>query len=285
MRNVERKRTGPFGGKARAARRTWALAALAAAALVLSGCMYPKEQTPGNAASARQAVLTVQDAVDQYKQATGLLPIVSADESVPVYEKFKIDLGKLKRMQYLGSVPSVAFESGGNYQFLIIDEETKPTVKLLSIPIYQAVADVQAKVDAYVERHGGQPPKGEALYPGFWTVDFGELGMKEPNIASMYSGQSLSLMTDAAGKVFVDYGADIAAAVSKSGKTPADGEDLRRTLVDQSYYVPVKAPVYYWVNGEPQAQPANRSGSQPEAGSEPEASSASSAKAASASGS
>jgi hypothetical protein len=255
MRNEKRILAAAAVPKLRAIRRVAALAALAAMMLALSGCLYPEEETPGRSASARQAVLAVQDAVDQYQKATGLLPIVSADESVPLYEKFKIDLGKLKRMDYLGSVPSDAFESGGNYQFLIIDEETKPAVKLLSIPVYQQAGDVQKKVDAYRDRHGGRPPEGDELYPGFWSVDFGELGMKDPGIRSMFSGQTLGMMTDAAGRVYADYGLDIATAVGKSGATPAAGDDLRRVLVDQSYYVPVKAPVYHWVNGEPQAQP------------------------------
>ncbi|MBB6735768.1 hypothetical protein [Cohnella zeiphila] len=258
MRNVKR---GKWTA-ASAVRRASLLILMAVTALALSGCLYPEEETPGNNASARQAVLSVQDAVDQYQKATGLLPIVSADESVPLYEKFKIDMGKLKRMDYLGSVPSVAFESGGNYQFLIIDEETKPTVKLLNISVYQNAGDVQTKVDAYMDKHGGEPPKGDELYPGFWSVNFDKLGMKEPKTNSMYSGQSLGFMTDASGRVYVDYGLDIATAVGKSGTSPAAGDDLRRSLVDQSYYVPVKAPVYHWVNGEPQAQPDTAASSQ-----------------------
>ncbi|WP_027093663.1 hypothetical protein [Cohnella thermotolerans] len=237
----------------RAPRRMAVFAMLALAVLALSGCLYPEDATPGYDASARQAVMAVQDAVDRYKEATGLLPIVSADESVPVYEKFKIDLGKLKRMGYLGSIPGVAFESGGSNQFLIIDEETKPAVKLLSIPVYQQALTVQGKVSDYMDKHGGKTPAGEQVYPGFWRVDFKKLGTSEPEVQSMFSGQTLSFMLNESGSVFIDYALDIATAVRKSSKTPGETDDLRRVLVDESYFVPVKAPVYHWVGGEPVA--------------------------------
>ncbi|RUS48164.1 hypothetical protein [Cohnella sp. AR92] len=238
---------------AKAKRISAAIAVMASAALTLSGCMYPEEQTPGNSSSARQAVLTVQDAVDQFQQGTGLLPIVSADESVPRYEKFKIDLAKLKRMDYLGSIPKAAFENGGKDQFLLLNEETDPEVKLLDIVVYQKAVDVQRKVDAYMDSHGGEIPAGEERYPGFWALDADELGSKLDAVKSMYSGQSLDYMVDEKGEVYLDYALDIATAIGKAGAAPAADADLRSYLVDESYYVPVKAPEYRWKDEQPLA--------------------------------
>ncbi|THF78363.1 hypothetical protein [Cohnella fermenti] len=235
----------------KAGKRAASAAAVAVMALALSGCLYPEEQTPGNDPSARQAVLTVTDAVEQYQTSTGLLPIVSADETVPKYEKFKLDLAKLKRMNYLGSIPKVAFENGGKDQFLLIDEETDPQVKLLDIVVYQQASDVQKKVDAYRDNHGGGLPSGELRYAGFWTLDADKLGTKLASVNSMFSGQSLDYMIDENGAVYLDYALDIATAVGKTGGEPAADEDLREYLVDASYYVPVKAPEYRWSNGEP----------------------------------
>jgi len=239
--------------KARTGRRAASAAILTAAALTLSGCLYPEEQMPGDSSSARQAVLIVQDAVKQYQEGTGLLPIVSADETVPKYEKFKIDLAKLKRMNYLGSIPKVAFENGGKDQFLLINEETNPEVKLLDIVIYQQAADIQKKVDAYMDSHGGDIPAGEERYPGFWALDSGELGTKLGEAQSMYSGQSLEYMVDEQGGVYLDYALDIATAIDKAGKSPAEDEDLREYLVSESYYVPVKSPEYRWKDEQPLA--------------------------------
>ncbi|MFC5531738.1 hypothetical protein [Cohnella yongneupensis] len=233
--------------------RAVAAAMLSIALLTLSGCLYPDDQTPGGEASSRESVLAVQDAVDRFFQQTGVLPIVNADQTVPLYEKYKIDLGKLQRADYLGSVPPISFEKGGRFQFLIIDEETKPQVKLLDLVLFQTVGDVQKKVDAYRKAHGDANPAGEAVYPGFASVDFDKLNSDAPEVRSNYSHQPLDLLVDQAGQVFVDYGIDIATAITKSEAPPKADADLRRYLIDASYYVPVKSAVYHWVKDGPQA--------------------------------
>lgn len=225
--------------------------------LALTGCLYPEEQRAGSDASAREAVLTVQDAVDRYQQATGLLPIQNADASVPLYEKYKLDLGKMKRMDYLGSIPSVAFENGGSSVFLVIDEETKPLVKLMDVAVFQAVDGVQDRVTEYRTKHGGAIPSDAEAYPGFWTIDYGKLGGSEPDVRSMFSRQILGLIVDKQGRVYADYGIDIATAIKKTNAPPTADEDLRRRLVDASFYVPVKSPVYRWIDNAPQAVAAN----------------------------
>lgn len=227
-------------------------AVLAIAMLATSGCLYPEDNTPGGEASARESINTVQAAVNLYFERTGLLPIQNADESVPLYEKYKIDLGKLQRTDYLGSVPSVAFEKGGRYQFLIIDEETKPQVKLLDIVLYQQVGDIQKKVNDYRSVKGDVNPAGAEAYPGYSFIDYGKLNIKAPDVRSVYSRQPLDLLIDATGQVYVDYAIDIATAITKAESPPKAEQDLRRYLIDASYYVPVKSPVYYWVGDAPQ---------------------------------
>jgi hypothetical protein len=229
------------------------LAACVMILLLTSGCLYPQDQTPGQDASARESVLTVQDAVNRYKESTGLLPIQNAKASVPVYEKYRIDFGKLKRMGYVSSVPQAAFENGGSYVFLIIDEETKPQVKLLDLTVYQGIAAVQKKVDDYRNAHSGNNPAGAEVYPGFRILDFDKLGGSKPDLQSMYSRSPLELMVDDRGRVYADYGVDIAAAVAKTHSPPKADEDLRHRLADASYYAPVKSPVYRWVGDGPKA--------------------------------
>jgi hypothetical protein len=221
----------------------------------LTGCLYPDDQTPGSNASARESLLTVQDAVDRYQEQEGLLPIQNAEEDIPLYEKYKVDFGKLKRMGFISQIPSAAFENGGSYQFIIIDEETKPAVKLLDLVVFQAVATVQTKIDQFRRNHTNDNPSGDEIYPGFFTVDFGKLGTIEPDIISVYSKQSLNLLVSEQGQVFADYGIDIATAVKKSEVQPKQGEDLRRVLIEASYFVPVRSPVYHWADGEPKAVP------------------------------
>jgi hypothetical protein len=221
--------------------------------LPLTGCLYPDDQTPNSQASARESVLTVQDAVDRYKEQTGLLPIQNAKETDPLYEKYRVDFGKLKRMNFIVQIPSASYENGGSYQFLIIDEDTKPLVKLLDISVFQTVMDVQKKVDEYRSKRSNQNPAGVEIYPGFAIVDFNKLGTKAPDIKSVYSRQSLNLLVNPQGQVLVDYGIDIVTAIKKSGLQPQKDEDLRRQLIEASYFVPVRSPVYHLVDGEPQA--------------------------------
>lgn len=233
--------------------RAMALGLLSLILVSMTGCLYPDDQTPGVNVSARESVLTVQDAVDRYKEQTGLLPIQNAVETIPTYEKYKVDFGKLKRMGFIAQIPSAAFENGGSYQFLIIDEETKPQVKLLDLAVFQAVGDLQKKVDAYRANHGNRNPAVEEVYPGYPAIDFAKLGASAPEIQSMYSRQSLNLLVDEHGKVLVDYGIDIATAVGKADARPQPDEDLRRVLIEASYFVPVRSPAYHWIDGEPHA--------------------------------
>lgn len=221
--------------------------------LSLTGCLYPNDQSPGSNVSARESVLTVQDAVDRFKEQQELLPIQNSEAEVPLYEKYKVDFGKLKRMGFISQIPSAAFENGGSYQFLIIDEETKPVVKLLDLAVFQAVTSMQLKVDQYRSNHDNENPSNDEIYPGFFLIDFGKLGAGEPDIRSVYSNQSLNLLLSEQGRVFVDYVIDISTAVKKSGIQPKEGEDLRRVLIEASYFVPVRSPMYHWVDGEPKA--------------------------------
>jgi hypothetical protein len=220
--------------------------------MAVSGCMYPQDQTPGQNVSAREAVLTVQDAVDRYKDKTGLLPIQNADASVPLYEKYRVDFAKMQRMGYLSSIPHDAYENGGSHVFLIIDEETKPQVKLLDLAVYQGIDGIQKKADEYRAAHAGNNPAGDEACPGFRFVDFGKLGSSKPNLTSMYSHRPLELIMDGKGKVYGDYAIDIAEALKKTNIHPIPDEDLRQRLADASYFVPVKSPVYRWVSGAPQ---------------------------------
>ncbi|MFC4302776.1 hypothetical protein [Cohnella boryungensis] len=222
--------------------------------VTLTGCLYPEDQSPGNNISAREAITAVQTAVDRYRDDSGLLPIQNASEETPLYEKYKVDFGKLKRMGYLSQIPAAAFESGGGYQFLIIDEESdKPQVKLLDLAVFQAVGDVQRKVTAYRAANGKRNPAGDEVYPDFHAIDFARLGIASPEIRSMYSRQTLNWLVDGQGNVYADYGVDVATAVEKTNKEPAASEDLRRALIEASYYVPVRSPAYRWIDGEPRA--------------------------------
>ncbi|WP_379140499.1 hypothetical protein [Paenibacillus sp. sgz500992] len=221
---------------------------------VLTGCMYRGEQNQP-AGNFRESVKRVQAAVDDYQQEEGLLPILNSEESTPRYEKFVIDLEKLRQKGYLDEIPAAAFEKGGSAYFLILDEESDPTVKLMDLVTVQKVNDVSRQVNRYKSAHGGALPAGEERYPGFFTIDSKKAGTASITLKSVYSGQPLEFIMDKNGDVYVDYSFDIMSAIDKEGATPAANQDLRIELEQASYYVPVKSLPYLWINGQPVPQP------------------------------
>jgi len=234
-------------------RQLAAFSALIVMIFALSGCMYPKSQLKQNQVAPKEAIRNVQAAIDQYQTETGMLPMKNSTAETPRYEKFYIDFGMLNRTGYMSDIPSSAFEKGGNYSYLIIDEETKPRVKLLDILAFQKINDIQSWVTSYIQTNSVLP-KGDQTYPGFYQIDYKAMSKTAPTIRSVFTGQTIQAIVDENGVVYSDYGIDIMQFIQKSGKKEFDeGLDLRTLLVDGSDFVPIKAPVYHFVNNEPQA--------------------------------
>ncbi|NIK67704.1 MULTISPECIES: DUF3939 domain-containing protein [unclassified Paenibacillus] len=245
------KKRNPLPG---ASGRLAMLTILIVTVLSLGGCMYPKSELKQNQAAPKEAVRNVQAAIDQYQSETGMLPMKNSSEDTPVYEKFQVDFTQLKNKGYLSSIPTAAFENGGHYYFLIINEETKPQIKLMNLLTYQQINDIQSWVNEYKKNHDNRLPKGEPAYPGYSYIDYKTMNKKAPDLHSDYSFQTLAAIMDESGRVYADYGIDIMQAMQKKGEAGiAADTDLRAVLVDSDMYVPVKAPVYHWVNHEPQA--------------------------------
>ncbi|WP_230875560.1 MULTISPECIES: DUF3939 domain-containing protein [Paenibacillus] len=239
----------------KAGRTLPAAAILVLLSAILSGCLYPDNQAQNNRVSYVESVRNLQAAVDDYYQQEGVLPIITAGPEIPRYEKFRINLEQLKNTGYIDDIPATAFEKGGSAYFLIINEETEPTVKVMDLGTVQKVNDVQMSVNRYMTQLG-ELPAGEELYPGYWTVDVSKIDARSTELRSVYSGQDMSYIMDEAGTVYADYAFDIMQALQKDDITPAEDEDLRIYLEKASFYVPVKSVPYRWINGAPQAQPA-----------------------------
>ncbi|MGG3282432.1 hypothetical protein ABEQ74_18950 [Paenibacillus solani] len=222
---------------------------------LLTGCLYPGENMPENKVSYRESVKRIQSAVDDFYQEQGILPIITAGSEVPRYEKYRVDLDQLKNRGYIDQIPNTAFEKGGSGYFLIINEETEPTVKVMDLTTTQKVNDVQRAVNLYKMSHDDALPAGEAFYPGYTTVDLSKTDAKSLKLNSVYSGQEMTFIMDENGTVYADYAFDIMQAIQKNGTDPKKDEDLRRYLEQESYYVPVKSVPYTWQDGQPVAQP------------------------------
>jgi hypothetical protein len=221
--------------------------------LLLTGCMYPKNQRVENQVALRESVMLVQNALEQYRQKTGVLPLVNASMDVPMYEKFVIDFRRLKERGAISQIPAVAFENGGSAVFIVIHPEDKPEVKLMDAVMMQKVNDLQRAVDSYRLRNGGSSPIGAQAGEGIYYLDFGKLGMPVEQVRSPYSPMMLGLLIhDQSGQVAVDYAPEISKLLSAKGITaPGPDVDLRAYLVNESVFSPSKSFLYLWKNNQP----------------------------------
>lgn len=228
--------------------------------LLLSGCAYPKELRKENQINPAEFITVVQQAVDLFHEKSGVLPIKNSDMTTPLYEKYVIDFAKLKKSNYLSTVPANAFESGGIFIYVLVDAETKPTVKLMDLSAYQSVEDVQKKINDYKASHDGKLPAGIAINEAFEYVDFNNLGMKAPEIKSVYNRQNLVtyLVNKQTGEVAIDYAMDIMKFIQDQGLAGSlkPDQDLREILVNKSYFVPIRSFEYRWQNNQPLPQVA-----------------------------
>lgn len=237
----------------------WTITLVAGVSL-LSGCMYPGGKPQEQGVSYRESVERIQSAIDAFQQDKGILPIITAGEEVPRYEKFRIDLDKLNKQGYIDQIPATAFEQGGSAYFLVINEEIDPVVKVMDLVTVQKVNDIQRLVDQYGRSHSGQwPILGDTeVYPGLHEVDLQKIRGEEHALVSVYSRQPQPYLIDKQGRVYVDYAWDIMQAIDKSSTAmEEDGSDLRELLTEKSYFVPVKSLPYVWKDGLPVAQVGN----------------------------
>lgn len=221
--------------------------------LVMTGCMYPKPDSSSGVIVSKEAMRNIQGAIEQYLTTTGVLPIHNSDGSVGKFEKFRVDFEKLTSGGYIEYIPNSAFESGGNFYYLVLNEEEEPTVKAQSILLTQQVIDLQSKVSDYISAKG-EIPAGIEAYDGIFYIDFDKLNSKKPTLKSVYTGNISELLVSSNGTVYIDYAMDIMQLLQRdSSLIVSDQLDLRELLVANSDYVPVKSMEYRLVNGEPVA--------------------------------
>jgi PBP1b-binding outer membrane lipoprotein LpoB len=61
-------------------------------AVLLSGCLYPKEELTQNQIPYKDQIKAVQTAVDDFqKNNGGILPIKTREAKTPIYQKYPID--------------------------------------------------------------------------------------------------------------------------------------------------------------------------------------------------
>ncbi|MET3195458.1 hypothetical protein [Bacillus sp. OAE603] len=216
----------------------------------LSGCLYPDDQLAQNQIPYEDQLQSVQTAVNKFKENNnGLLPIKNKDMNTPIYLKYPVDFTKLIP-SYISDAPGNAYENGGVYQYVLIDAETNPTVKLIDLRIAEKIRDVSLRVQVYKDKNA-YPPIKETLGKGVFLLNYKKMGFKEePFVTSPYSQKNLPIVMGNDGEFYVDYSIDLFEKINDAKKMK-NGEDIRQILVKDSPILPAYSLPYTIKDGQP----------------------------------
>jgi hypothetical protein len=196
--------------------------------------MYPNKELAENKVPYKDQILAVQTAVDDFKKDnTGILPIKTKDANTPFYERYPIDFKKLAP-KYIAEPPGNAYESGGIFQYVLVDAETKPTVKLFDLRITDSIRDIKLRIKA-----NGYPPFKKRIAGNVYSLDFKKLGYEQtPYAVSPFTNQNLPFVITGDAEVYVDYRSDLYQTMKKGSFNVKPGDDIRFILMKDSMFVP-----------------------------------------------
>ncbi len=218
---------------------------------VLSGCLFPTDQRAENQVPYPDQLLSVQQAVNQFRQDHGVLPIANRDMDTPIYQKYPIDFRKLVP-RYLQQPPGNSFENGGMFQYVLVNVEETAEVKLIDLSVMREIQQFQMRLNDYMRRHQFAPVD-EMVAIGIFTIDYERLNYREaPRVRSRYFENYLPLLIDNKGNIIIDYKIDLNMALQQYEHDFSKGDDIRSLLVENSPFVPVFS-IAYTIddNGEP----------------------------------
>ncbi|GIN92038.1 hypothetical protein J6TS1_23950 [Siminovitchia terrae] len=203
-------------------------------AMLLSGCFYPEDRKVENNIPYEEQIDSVQRSVEKFQEETGgLLPIKTKEADTPIYQKYPIDFKKLIP-QYLETPPGNAYESGGVFQYVLIDVETNPTVKVFDVRLAEKVNEFYIRI-----RSQGYPPFKEEVADNVYSLDQKKLGYKEEQYyTSPYTNNNLPFVINGKGEIYVDYISDLYQVLKDEKKGFSPGEDIRKILYKDSPIVP-----------------------------------------------
>jgi|SRR5690625_16332 len=220
--------------------------------LLLTGCLYPKNELAKNKVPNEDQLELVQTAVQKYQENTdGLMPIKTKPAETPIFEKYIIDFTVMKEKGILSEIPGNAFENGGIYQYTLITPEENPRVKLIDLRVTEELRRVNIKLDSFRSKNI-YPPFGQEIVKGVYTINYESLGLSsEPYVVSPFSNNNLPIIMDTDGNLYVDYRIDLHDALQKYEHQYEEGDDIRALLAENTPFVPVYSLPYTIQDGEP----------------------------------
>ncbi|WP_353056504.1 hypothetical protein [Sporosarcina luteola] len=204
------------------------LLSVIAISLLLSGCMYKGEEKAVRENPYEDQLELIQKAVNAYKENNGgLLPIKTKEQETDMYIKYPIEFSKIVPA-YTEKIPSNAYETGGIYQYVLMDVEENPTVKLVDLRIAERIRDLNLR------RHiNGKLPFKDPVGENVYEIDYEAMGFKEPlKVESPYSDALLPIVVGGDGHFYVDYSIDLNRILQEEKPDVQEGEDIRYLLSD-----------------------------------------------------
>ncbi|WP_316044261.1 MULTISPECIES: hypothetical protein [Bacillales] len=210
------------------------LLSVVATLLLLSGCMYKGEDKAVRENPYEDQLDLIQKAVNAYKENNGgLLPIKTKEQETDMYIKYPIEFSKIVPA-YTEKIPSNAYETGGIYQYVLMDVEENPTVKLVDLRIAERIRDLNLR------RHiNGKLPFKDPVGENVYEIDYAAMGFKEPlKVESPYSDALLPIVVGGDGHFYVDYSIDLNRVLQEEKPDVKEGEDIRYLLSDSYPILP-----------------------------------------------
>lgn len=210
------------------------LFSVVASLLLLSGCMYKGEEKVVRENPYEDQIELIQKAVNSYRETTGgLLPIKTTEQDTDLYIKYPIEFSKIVPA-YTEKIPSNAYETGGIYQYVLMDVEENPTVKLVDLRTAERIRELNLR-----KHINGKLPFKESVGENVYEIDFKAMGFKEPlKVESPYSDALLPIVVGGDGQFYVDYSIDLNRILQEENPDVKEGEDIRYLLSDSYPILP-----------------------------------------------
>ncbi|GAB2574472.1 hypothetical protein [Gracilibacillus alcaliphilus] len=207
--------------------------------LFLAGCMYPSENLTQNQISNDTQLQIVQQAVDQYQtDSGGMLPIITKESDTPLYQKYLIDFPLIRQQGLIETIPATAFENGGNYQYILVDVEENPTVKVIDLRLASEMREFEQRLRIYRDEHT-YPPFGSQVAQNIYELNTDELNLgADPQVTSPYSGNMLPVYISSNGQLLVDYRMELYQALQEHDHNYEPGDDIRPILMEDHPIAP-----------------------------------------------
>ena len=205
--------------------------------VLLAGCLYPEERRNAHQPPDETQIETVQRAVEAFQESTDVLPIKTIEDPQE-FMKYQIAFERLIPT-YLGDHPANAYEAGGKYQYVIVNAEEAPEVKLADLEIFEAMRSLQLRIQGF----GPHVELGDEIGPNVYQLDLDYYKLdKNPTVTSPYTGNDLDVYYSGGQQWIVDYRPDVMHILQDQDLKFETGDDVREILYTYTPIVPVFSP-------------------------------------------